>query len=121
MTRRKGIEITFPETIAFLCAMQNRFVKAWNEAEINCGIGQTHDLPGGARYGAANRNVEFHLPLGTIVRITANPPWHSWHGGWSFCRHSITSAQVRKIELIGIAAEFYDWLKMVKQPCEVKK
>lgn len=34
-----------------LCRIQQDFVAAWNQAECNGGVDQTHDLPGNATYG----------------------------------------------------------------------
>jgi hypothetical protein len=113
-------EITDPTVIEMICAIQSRFVEAWNAAEMNRGIGQTHDLPGGATYSASqpSRGASFVLPDGTLLCIHAKAPWWHWHDGWSFCRNSLTAAEVRKVMVHGTAASFHRWLaEAASQSC----
>jgi hypothetical protein len=112
MSRITRTPITDPAVIEALCRIQARFVDAWNEAELNHGIGQTHDLPAGATYTGTRpaRGASFVLPDGTFVCIYGKAPWWHWHDGWSFCLHPITPAQVRKVVVEGNELAFREWL-----------
>lgn len=111
MARTTKIEITSPEIIKAICEMQTRFVIAWNAAEMNHGIEQTHDLPAGATYSGASpkRGAAFMLPSDTRVFIHARAPWWHWHDGWSFCRHTLNPEQVRKVVVHGSLSAFDAW------------
>ena len=108
--------ITNPTAIEVLCFIQQRFVEAWNKAEMNQGIGQTHDLPFGATYsgGKSPRTASFVLQDGTWINISGKPPWYHWHDGWSHCRHPITPAQVRKITVRGSIDAFNECIAGVR-------
>ena len=126
----KIIQITDAAVIEQLLLIQRQFVEKWNHAELNNGIGQTNDLPGGATYNgscpsrrvsSSSRVASFVLPAGTWVCIVAKAPWRHWHDGLSFCRNQITSASlVRKVVVYGSITEFESWLRavgpMLRQP-----
>lgn len=121
MTRITQTEITHPCLIKAICQIQTRFVIAWNAAEINHGIGQTDELPAGARYSATGRGTgggtgggpargaAFVLPTGTMVYIHAKSPWWHWQEGWSFCRNTLSPDQVLKVVVHGPKAHFHKW------------
>ena len=113
MARITQTEITDPALIRAICQMQNRFVLAWNAAELNNGIGQTHDLPAGANYSGSGpaRGAVFVLPTGTRVYIHCRPPWWHWHDGWSFCRNTISPEQVLKVVVHGPQSSFHKWFQ----------
>ena len=110
-------EITDPAVIEALCQIQTRFVEAWNAAELNDCIGQTHDLPGGATYsgGGPARSASFILPDRMWLSIICKAPWEHWHGGRSFCRHAIAPEQVKRVVLRGSVDAFHQWLAAVHQ------
>ena len=112
----KKTEVTDPAIIEILCCVQQVFVEAWNRAELNQGIGQAHDLPAGAKYsgGKSPRTASFVLPDGTWIDIIGKAPWYHWHDGWSFCRHLITPAQVRKVTVHGSIDAFNEWIAAVE-------
>jgi hypothetical protein len=112
----KRTEIIDPAIIDVLCSIQQDFVKKWNTAELNQGIGQTHDLPAGAKYsgGKSPRTASFVLPDGTWIDIVGKAPWCHWHDGWSFSRHPITSSQVRKVTVHGSIDAFNQWITAIQ-------
>jgi hypothetical protein len=112
MARITRTPITNPALIEAICQIQTRFVEAWNQAELNHGIGQTHDLPAGATYSGAKpaRGASFVLPDGTWLCIYGKAPWRHWHDGWSFCRNPISPAEVQKVVVHGSELAFQQWL-----------
>ena len=110
-------EITDPAVIEALCQIQTRFVDAWNAAELNRGIGQNHDLPGGATYsgGGPARSASFVLPDRTWVSIIGKVPWEHWHAGLSYCRNPIAPAQVKRVMVRGSMDAFHQWFAAVHQ------
>jgi len=107
--------ITDPSVIETLCIIQRDFVEAWNKAEMNGSIEQTHDLPGGATYsgGGPAKSACFFLPDGTWVGIICKAPWRHWHDGWSFCRNPIAFSQVKRVEVRGSIDAFNEWFSAV--------
>jgi hypothetical protein len=118
MARNTRTLITSPAVIEHLCQIQTRFVEAWNAAELNQGIGQTHDLPGGAIYSAAKpaRGASFVLPDGSWLCIHCRAPWWHWHDGWSCCRNPISPAEVQKVVVHGNHDSFLSWLAAAIAP-----
>jgi hypothetical protein len=112
----KKTDISDPALVDALCLIQQDFVKKWNAAEMNQGIGQTHDLPNGAKYsgGKSPRAASFVLSDGTWIDIIGKAPWHHWHDGWSYCRHPITRDQVRKVTVRGSIDAFNEWIIAVQ-------
>ena len=115
MARQLKTQIKDPELISLVCQIQNRFVKDWNKAEINGDALQSHELPGGALYSAAEpaRGASFVLPDGAWLQIHAKAPWCHWHDGWSFCRHELSPKYVRKLVLHGPQQALDSWLASV--------
>lgn len=112
----KPVEINDSATIAAICLIQQRFAEAWNNAELNNGIGQVSALPGGAIYSGATHNAVFDLPCGTQVVIKSHRHWWHWHDGWSFCRNPITPADIRKVVILGATSmdSFNQWLAVAQ-------
>ena len=113
MARITKAEITHPGLISAICQIQTRFVIAWNAAEMNHGIGQTHDLPAGATYSGSGpaRGAAFVLPSGSWLYIHAKAPWWHWHDGWSFCRNTLNPEQVLKVVVHGPESHFHKWFQ----------
>jgi hypothetical protein len=123
--RIKRTPITDTATVQALILMQQKFVDAWNHAELSGNLNdQNCNLPGGATYsgwsyrGTLNpRTCSFHIPGDAWITFTMKAPWWHWHDGWSFCRHRISWVdQVRSIVVYGPIDAYREWAQRVGIP-----